>query len=223
MPRYHTNSTAIRKFRSEYYRLRSYEARLNEQLHHMFKRIKQIKEDEELSLAKHILLTALLAQAEQQKAELEAQSVSKQRDKQLKKAEKELKELRVQYKRIDLHLAVLDRKKDKDNMANYILKEAKRDQVTVRIQSAYTSWKKIEQLQAEEQQSQAIYEAQVIELVKASLSEPQTVYNLTIQRLSDTFVITASNTLHLTSSNTLQVLSGDAKVWLFCPGQEAAA
>ncbi|MDJ1469639.1 hypothetical protein QNI19_11630 [Cytophagaceae bacterium DM2B3-1] len=223
MPRYHTNSTAIRKFRSEYYRLRAYKARLNEQLHHMLKRIKQIEEDEKLSLAKHILLTKLLAHADQQKAELEAQAVSKQRDKQLKKAEKELKELRVQYKRNDLHLVVLDRKKDKDNMANYILKEAKRDQVTVRIQSAYTSWKKLEQLQAEEQQSQAVYEAQVIELVKASLSEPQTVDNLTIQRLSDTFVITASNTLHLVSYNTLQVLSGDAKVWLFCPGQIAAA
>ncbi|MDJ1467766.1 hypothetical protein QNI19_12960 [Cytophagaceae bacterium DM2B3-1] len=147
MSRYHTNSTAIRKNRSEYYRLRAYEARLNEQLHHMLKRIKQIEENEKLSLANQKLLTYLLAQATLQKAELEAQPDSKERNKQLKKAEKEFKEVDARYKRNEYHLAVLEKKKDKDNAAKYILKENKRDQVSIRIQIAYDTWMQLEQAQ----------------------------------------------------------------------------
>ncbi|MDJ1479738.1 hypothetical protein QNI16_04520 [Cytophagaceae bacterium YF14B1] len=147
MSRYHTNSTAIRKNRSEYYRLRAYEARLNEQLHHMLKRIKAIQEDEERSLTNKKLLTYLLAQATLQKAELEAQPDSKERNKQLKKAEKEFKEVDARYKRNEYHLAVLEKKKDKDNAAKYILKENKRDQVSIRIQIAYDTWMQLEQAQ----------------------------------------------------------------------------
>lgn len=147
MSRYHTNSTAIRKNRSEYYRLRAYEARLNEQLYHMLKRIKQIEEDEKLSLVNQKLLTYLLAQATLHKAELEAQPDSKERNKQLKKAEKEYKEVNAKYKRNEYHLAVLEKKKDKDNAAKYILKENKRDQVSIRIQVAYDTWMQLEQAQ----------------------------------------------------------------------------
>ncbi|MDJ1501390.1 hypothetical protein [Xanthocytophaga agilis] len=147
MSRYHTNSTAIRKNRSEYYRLRAYEARLNEQLHHMLKRIKAIQEDEERSLTNKKLLTYLLAQATLQKAELEAQPDSKEHNKQLKKAEKEFKEVDARYKRNEYHLAVLEKKKDKDNAAKYILKENKRDQVSIRIQIAYDTWMQLEQAQ----------------------------------------------------------------------------
>lgn len=160
MPRYHSNTTAIRKYRSEYYRLRKQEARMNHELFRMKNRIKDLAKDEEQSLTNHTLLTKLLAHAEQQKAELEAQPASKQRDKQLKKAEKELKDVRVKYKRSDLHLAVIDQKKDKDNVAKYILKEAKRDDVTIRIEAAYEAWKKFEQL---EQQENADFEAFVLQ------------------------------------------------------------
>ncbi|MDJ1499904.1 hypothetical protein [Xanthocytophaga agilis] len=142
--KYTTDST-IRKYRSEYYRLMAEEARLNEQLHHMLKRIRKIAQDEKQSLANHIHLTNLLAQATQQKAELEAQPASKERNKQLKKAESVWKDLTIQYKRSDLRLAVLDRKKDKDNAAKYILKELKRDQVRIRAKAAYDIWKKSEQ------------------------------------------------------------------------------
>ncbi|MDJ1483132.1 MULTISPECIES: hypothetical protein [Xanthocytophaga] len=159
MARYHTNTTAIRKYRSEYYRLMKEEARLNEQLHHMLKRIKKNTEDEKQSQANHIHLTNLLAQATQQKAELEAQPASKERNKQLKKAESVWKDLNVQYKRNDLHLAVLDKKKDKDNATKYILKELKRDQVRIRIKTAYDIWKRLEQ---EEQ-----YEFMDFEMFKA--------------------------------------------------------
>ncbi|MDJ1479325.1 hypothetical protein QNI16_02440 [Cytophagaceae bacterium YF14B1] len=160
MPRYHSNTTAIRKYRSEYYRLRKQEARMNHELFRMKNRIKHLAEDEKQSIANHTLLTKLLAHAEQQKAELEAQPVSKQRDKQLKKAERELKDVRVKYKRSDLHLAVIDQKKDKDNAAKYILKEAKRDEVTARIEAAYETWQKFEQL---EQQENADFEAYVLQ------------------------------------------------------------
>ncbi|MDJ1483294.1 hypothetical protein QNI16_22540 [Cytophagaceae bacterium YF14B1] len=151
MSKYHTNSTSIRKYRSEYYRLRAYEARLNEQLHHMKKRIRQIQQDEEQSLATQALLVVLLAHATQQKAKLEAQPESKERNKQLKKAEKEFKEVNAKYKRNEYHLAVVEKKKDKDNTAKYILKEAKRDDVTVRIQAAHDAWKKFEQIELQEE------------------------------------------------------------------------
>ncbi|MDJ1466673.1 hypothetical protein [Xanthocytophaga flava] len=160
MPRYHSNTIAIRKYRSEYYRLRKQEARMNHELFRMKKRMKDLAEDEENSLTNHKLLTRLVAHAEHQKAELEAQPVSKQRDKQLKKAERELKDVRVKYKRSDLHLAVIDQKKDKDNASKYILKEAKRDDVTIRIEAAYEAWQKFEQL---EQQENADFEAYVLQ------------------------------------------------------------
>ncbi|MDJ1503184.1 hypothetical protein [Xanthocytophaga agilis] len=164
MSKYHTNSTSIRKYRSEYYRLRAYEARLNEQLHHMKKRIRQIQQDEEQSLATQALLVVLLAHAIQRKAKLEAQPESKERNKQLKKAEKEFKEVNAQYKRNEYHLAVVEKKKDKDNTAKYILKEVKRDDVTVRIQAAYETWKKFEQI---EQQEEADFNAfKVVQLAK---------------------------------------------------------
>ncbi|MDJ1504603.1 hypothetical protein [Xanthocytophaga agilis] len=159
MPKYHTNKTAIRKYKSEYHRLLAHEARLNEQLHHLLKRIKAIQKDEEQSLANQTLLITLLAHATQQKAELEAQPASKERDKQLKKAEKEYKEVNAQYKRNEYHLAVLEKKKDKDNAAKYILKELKRDQVRIRAKAAYDIWKRLEQ---EEQ-----YEFMDFELFKA--------------------------------------------------------
>ncbi|MDJ1494404.1 hypothetical protein QNI19_15780 [Cytophagaceae bacterium DM2B3-1] len=151
MSKYHTNSTSIRKYRSEYYRLRAYEARLNEQLHHMKKRIRQIQQDEEQSLATQALLVVLLAHATQRKAELEVQPASKERNKQLKKAEKEFKEVNAKYKRNEYHLAVVEKKKDKDNTAKYILKEAKRDDVTARIQAAHDVWKKFEQIEQQEE------------------------------------------------------------------------
>ncbi|MDJ1484187.1 hypothetical protein QNI16_27055 [Cytophagaceae bacterium YF14B1] len=150
MKRRITTQDTIRKYRAEYYRLRKQEARLNHELFRMKNRIKQLAEAEKQSIANHALLTDLLARTEQQIAELEAQPASKQRDKQLKKAEKELKDVHVKYKRSDLHLAVIDRKKDKDNAAKYILKETKRDDVTVRIQAAYETWQKFEQIQQQE-------------------------------------------------------------------------
>ncbi|MDJ1503735.1 hypothetical protein [Xanthocytophaga agilis] len=159
MPRYHTNTTAIRKYKSEYYRLMVYEARLNHELFRMEQRIRAIQEDEEQSLANQTLLTKLLAHATQQKTELEAQPVSKERNKQLKKAEKEYKEVNAKYKRNEYHLAVLEKKKDKDNAAKYIVKELKRDQVRIRIKTAYDIWKRLEQ---EEQ-----YEFMDFELFKA--------------------------------------------------------
>ncbi|MDJ1501042.1 hypothetical protein [Xanthocytophaga agilis] len=159
MPHYHTNTTAIRKYKSDYYGLMVYEARLNHELFRMEQRILAIQEDEEHSLANQTLLTTLLAHATQQKAELEAQPTSKDRDKQLKKAEKEYKEINAKYKRNEYHLAVLDKKKDKDNAAKYVLKELKRDEVRIRIKTAYDIWKKLEQ---EEQ-----YEFMDFELFKA--------------------------------------------------------
>lgn len=151
MSKYHTNSAIIRKYRFEYYRLRAYEARLNEQLYHMKQRIKAIAKDEEQSLANQVLLTMLLAYATRQKQELEALPASKERNRQLKKAEKEFKEVNAQYKRNEYHLAVLEKRKDKDNAAKYCLKEAKRDEVTVRIQAAYDTWKKFEQIEQQEE------------------------------------------------------------------------
>ncbi|MDJ1480343.1 hypothetical protein QNI16_07595 [Cytophagaceae bacterium YF14B1] len=145
MPKYHTNETAIRKYKSEYYRLMVHEARLNEQLYHLLKRIKAIQEDEKQSLADQTLLTKLLTHATQQKAELEAQPASKERNKQLKKAEKEYKEINAKYKRNEYHLAVLEKKKDKDNVVKYLLKEQNRDQVRIRIKKAYDIWKRLEQ------------------------------------------------------------------------------
>lgn len=142
----HTTASAIRKYRSAYYQLMAHEARLNEQLHHMLKRIKAIQEDEELSLANHIHLTNLLHNAARQKAELEAQPVSKERNRQLKKAESVWKDVNIQYKRSDLRLAVIDRKKDKDNAAKYVLKENYRDQVRLRAEVAYATWKELEKL-----------------------------------------------------------------------------
>ncbi|MDJ1479486.1 hypothetical protein QNI16_03250 [Cytophagaceae bacterium YF14B1] len=159
MPRYHTNTTAIRKYKSEYYGLMVYEARLNHELFRMEQRIKAIKEDEKQSLADQILLTKLLAHATQQKAQLEAQPASKERNKQLKKAEKEFTEVNAKHKRNEYHLAVLEKKKDKDNAAKYVLKELKRDEVRIRIKTAYDIWKKLEQ---EEQ-----YEFMDFELFKA--------------------------------------------------------
>ncbi|MDJ1499971.1 hypothetical protein [Xanthocytophaga agilis] len=141
----HTTTSAIRKYRSEYYRLMVEEARLNEQLHHMLKRIRKIAQDEKQSLANHIHLTNLLAQATLQKAEQEAQPVSKERNKQLKKAESVWKDITIQHKRNDLRLAVLDKKKDKDNATKYILKELKRDQIRIRAKAAYAIWKQLEQ------------------------------------------------------------------------------
>lgn len=111
MPRYHTNTTAIRKYKSEYYRLMEEEARLNLQLFRMEQRIKAIQKDEAQSLANQTLLTTLLAHATEHKAKLEVQPASKERDKQLKKAEKEYKEVNAQYKRNEYHLAVLEKKK----------------------------------------------------------------------------------------------------------------
>ncbi|MDJ1486109.1 hypothetical protein QNI16_36845 [Cytophagaceae bacterium YF14B1] len=60
MPRYHTNTTAIRKYKSEYYGLLVYEARLNHQLFRMAQRIKAIQKDEEQSLANQALLTEVV-------------------------------------------------------------------------------------------------------------------------------------------------------------------
>ncbi|MDJ1494245.1 hypothetical protein QNI19_14980 [Cytophagaceae bacterium DM2B3-1] len=159
MPRYHTNTTAIRKYKSDYYGLMVYEARLNHELFRMGQRIKAIQQDEKQSLADQTLLTKLLAHATQHKDELEAQPASKERDKQLKKAEKEYKEVNAQYKRNEYHLAVLEKKKDKDNAAKYVLKELKRDAVRIRIKTAYDSWKRLEQ---EEQ-----YEFMDFEMFKA--------------------------------------------------------
>ncbi|MDJ1499102.1 hypothetical protein [Xanthocytophaga agilis] len=151
----HTTASALRKYRSEYYRLMAQEARLNEQLYHMLKRIKAIKADEERTLANHTHLTALLSQATRQKAELEAQPVSKERNKQLKKAESVWKDIHIQYKRSDLRLAVLDRKKDKDNAANYVLKENYRDQVRLRADVAYAMWKELEKIYQRECQQES--------------------------------------------------------------------
>ncbi|MDJ1470403.1 hypothetical protein [Xanthocytophaga flava] len=159
MARYHTNTTAIRKYKSEYYRLMAEEARLNLELFRMAHRIKAIQEDEEQSLANQTLLMTLLAYATEQKAKLEAKPASKERDKQLKKAEKEYKEVNAKYKRNEYHLAVLEKKKDKDNATKYVLKEMKRDQVRIRIKTAYDIWKRLEQ---EEQ-----YECMDFELFKA--------------------------------------------------------
>ncbi|MDJ1502209.1 hypothetical protein [Xanthocytophaga agilis] len=150
MPRYHTNTTAIRKYKSDYYGLMVYEARLNHELFRMAQRIKAIQKDESQSLADQTLLTKLLVYATQQKEELEAQPASKERDKQLKKAEKEYKEVNAKHKRNEYHLAVLEKKKDKDNAAKYVLKEMKRDQVRIRIKTAYAIWKKLEKEQQED-------------------------------------------------------------------------
>ncbi|MDJ1496486.1 hypothetical protein QNI19_26355 [Cytophagaceae bacterium DM2B3-1] len=159
MPRYHTNTTAIRKYKSDYYRLMVYEARLNHELFRMEQRILAIQKDEKQSIANQTLFTTLLTHTTQQKTELEAQPASKERDKQLKKMEKEYKEINAQYKRNEYHLAVLEKKKDKDNAAKYVLKEMKRDQVRIRIKTAYDSWKKLEQAEQ--------YEFMDFELFKA--------------------------------------------------------
>ncbi|MDJ1482968.1 hypothetical protein QNI16_20870 [Cytophagaceae bacterium YF14B1] len=145
-----TLASAIRKNRSDYYRLLAFEARENERIHHMKKRIKLLAEDEKISRALQLHLTGLLSQLQNQKTELEQAAPSKERDKTLKKVEKEFKEIDKKYKRNEHHLAVLESKKDKDNAAKLVLKEAKRDEISVRVQVAYANWKYFEQLEQQE-------------------------------------------------------------------------
>ncbi|MDJ1467201.1 hypothetical protein QNI19_20225 [Cytophagaceae bacterium DM2B3-1] len=201
MPRYHTNTTAIRKYKSEYYGLLVYEARLNYQLFRMAQRIKAIQKDEEQSLANQALLTSLLAHTTQQKAELEAKPASKERDKQLKKAEKEYKEANASYKRNEYHLAVLEKKKDKDNAAKYVLKEMKRDQVRIRIKAAYDIWKKLEQAEQ--------YEFMDFELFKALhfVKQTQKVSTQIIPSLQTEQISEKPLSLNDTSSLTLKNVS----------------
>ncbi|MDJ1472384.1 hypothetical protein [Xanthocytophaga flava] len=145
-----TLASAIRKNRSDYYRLLAFEARENERIHHMKKRIKLLAEDEQTSRVLQLHLTGLLHQLQNQKTELEQAASSKERDKTLKKVEKEFKEIDKKYKRNEHHLAVIESKKDKDNVAKLVLKEAKRDEICVRAQAAYANWKYFEQLEQQE-------------------------------------------------------------------------
>ncbi|MDJ1485531.1 hypothetical protein QNI16_33885 [Cytophagaceae bacterium YF14B1] len=124
--------------------------------------------------------TSLLAHTTQQKAELEAKPASKERDKQLKKAEKEYKEANASYKRNEYHLAVLEKKKDKDNAAKYVLKEMKRDQVRIRIKAAYDIWKKLEQAEQYEFMDFELFKAlHFVEQIKQASAQTTTISKTT--------------------------------------------
>ena len=147
MARRRTLPQNIRKYKQEYLRLLAYEARLNHQLFKMKKRIKLLAQEEELRLTEKALLTEQLQQIQQQKTEVEGQPASKQRDTQLKRVETEYKQVKAKHSRNQYQLDQLEVKKDKDNVVKLLLKEAKRNDVTVRIQSAYETWMKFEQIQ----------------------------------------------------------------------------
>jgi chromosome segregation ATPase len=155
MARRRTLSENIRKYKQEYLRLLAYEARLNHQLFNMKKRIKLLAQEEELRLTEKALLSEQLQKIQQQKTELEGQRASKQRDTQLKRVEKEYKQVKARHSRNQYQLDQLEVRKDKDNVVKLLVKEAKRDDVTVRIQSTYETWMYFEQIQQWELAQQA--------------------------------------------------------------------
>jgi hypothetical protein len=166
MARRRTLPENIRKYKQEYLRLLAYEARLNHQLFKMKKRIKLLAQEEQMRLAEKALLTEQLQKVQQQKEELESQPACKQLTTQLKRVEKEYKQVKARHSRNQYQLDQLEVKKDKDNVVKLLVKEAKRDDVTVRIQRAYETWMYFEQIQqwelAVEQAIQAEAEQRVM-------------------------------------------------------------
>jgi DNA repair exonuclease SbcCD ATPase subunit len=155
MARRRTLPQNIRKYKQEYLRLLAYEARLNHQLFNMKKRIRLLAQEEQLRLTEKALLTEQLQKIQQQKEELKSLPASKQRDTQLKRIEKEYKQVKAKHSRNQYQLDQLEVKKDKDNLVKLLLKEAKRDDVRVRIQSTYETWMRLEQIQQQELAQQA--------------------------------------------------------------------
>jgi hypothetical protein len=150
MARRRTLPQNIRKYKQEYLRLLAYEARLNHQLFKMQKRIKLLAQEEQLRLTEKALLSEQLQKIQQQKTDLESQPACKQRTTQLKRVEKEYKQVKARHSRNQYQLDQLEVKKDKDNVVKLLVKEAKRNEVTVRIQSAYETWMRLEQIQQQE-------------------------------------------------------------------------
>jgi hypothetical protein len=168
MARRRTLPQNIRKYKQEYLRLLAYEARLNHQLFKMKKRIKLLAQEEQLRLTEKALLSEQLQKVQQQKEELESQPACKQRTTQLKRVEKEYKQVKARHSRNQYQLDQLEVKKDKDNAVKLLLKEAKCEDVTVRIQRAYETWMKLEQM--------AQYEAirmEIFQAISADLSVEQ--------------------------------------------------
>jgi hypothetical protein len=137
----------IRKYKQEYLRLGVQEARLTQQLYRMKKRIKLLAQEEELRLSEKALLGELLQQVHQQKTDLESQPASKQRNTQLKRVEKEYKQVKAKHSRNQYQLDKLEVKKDKDNVVKLLVKEARLDQVRIRLKAAYETWMQLEQIQ----------------------------------------------------------------------------
>jgi hypothetical protein len=147
MARRRTLPENIRKYKQQYLRLLAYEARLNHQLFKMKKRIKLLVEEEQLRLTEKSLLGEHLQKIQQQKEELESQPACKQQNTQLKRVEKEYKQVKARHSRNQYQLDQLEVKKDKDNVVKLLVKEAKRNDVTVRIKSTYETWMYFEQIQ----------------------------------------------------------------------------
>jgi hypothetical protein len=177
MARRRTLPQNIRHYKQQYLRLLAYEARLNHQLFKMKKRIKLLVEEEQLRLTEKSLLGEHLQKIHQQKTELESQPACKQRTTQLKRVEKEYKQVKAKHSRNHYQLDQLEVKKDKDNVVKLLLKEAKRDDVTVRIQSTYETWMYFEQIQQWELATERAIQA---ETEQASIA---------IQTIQDTGII----------------------------------
>jgi myosin heavy subunit len=147
MARRRTLPQNIRKYKQQYLRLLAYEARLNHQLFKMKKRIKLLAHEEETLVSEKAYLSEWLQQLHDQQTDLESQSASKQRNTQLKRVEKEYKQVKARHSRNQYQLDKLEVKKDKDNAVKLLLKEAKLEDVRIRIQSAYETWMMLEQMQ----------------------------------------------------------------------------
>jgi hypothetical protein len=150
MARRRTLLQNIRKYKQEYLRLLAYEARLNHQFFKMKKHIKLLAQEEELRLTEKAMLTEQLQKIQQQKTDLESQPASKQRNTQLKRIEKEHKQVKAKHSRNQYQLDQLEVRKDKDNAVKLLLKEAKLEDVRIRIQAAYETWMRLEQVAQEQ-------------------------------------------------------------------------
>jgi len=147
MSRKRTLPENIRRYKQEYLRLGVQEARLKGQLYRMKKRIRLLAEEEELRLSEKALLGELLQGLHQQKTDLESQPASKQRDTQLNRVEKEYKQVKARHSRNQYQLDKLEVRKDKDNVVKLLVKEARLEDVRIRLQSTYETWMYLEQMQ----------------------------------------------------------------------------
>jgi len=169
MSRKLTTAQAIQKYALTYRHLLCSLARLDYQIHLLKKRLAKIAADEAKWLARRMFLTDYLQQLTELEAGLEAEGLPEKLYKAKKKQfGKHTAKARKQWFRNEIYLINLEKRKQKDNGVKLVLKEAKREQVQLRVEHTYAT------LQQLEYQQQAIEQELAAALKQSAMTQTTT-------------------------------------------------